>query len=57
MLTDIYGGKNLKDNAKIFLSILKGNGTAAQNNVVLANAALAISRLCTKFIFSCFRRC
>ena len=41
--TDIYGGKNLKENAKTFLSILKGNGTAAQNNVVLANAAFAIS--------------
>ncbi len=40
---DIYGGNNLEENAKIFLSILEGNGTEAQNNVVLANAAFAIS--------------
>jgi anthranilate phosphoribosyltransferase len=39
----IFGGKNLEENAKVFLSVLKGNGTDAQNNVVIANAAFAIS--------------
>lgn len=40
---ELYGGKTIAANAKLFLNILKGKGTAAQNNVVLANAALAIS--------------
>lgn len=40
---ELYGGKTIASNARIFLDILKGKGTAAQNNVVLANAALAIS--------------
>lgn len=40
---DIEGGKTVAANAKIFLDILKGKGTDAQNNVVLANAALALS--------------
>lgn len=39
----IHGGKTIASNAKIFLDILKGKGTEAQNNVVIANAALAIS--------------
>lgn len=38
----IYGGKAIKDAAFIFNSILKGEGTDDQNNVVCANAALAI---------------
>lgn len=40
---DIAGGNNVDDAAKIFLSILKGNGTWAQNAVVLANAAMALN--------------
>ena len=40
---DIYGGKTVKDSADIFVKILQGNGTEAQNNVVCANAGLAIS--------------
>lgn len=40
--TDLTGGKTVKDAAKIFEKILKGKGTAAQNSVVLANAAMAI---------------
>ena len=39
---DIYGGNSVEDAAKIFLSILKGNGTWAQNAVVLANSAMAL---------------
>ena len=32
----------MADAAKIFKSILEGNGTEAQNNVVLTNAAFAL---------------
>lgn len=38
----IYGGNTKKEAAQIFISILEGNGTEAQNAVVLANAALAL---------------
>ena len=40
---EIYGGKTVKDSAGIFMRILSGEGTEAQNNVVAANAGLAIS--------------
>ncbi len=39
---DIYGGHTVEEAAKIFLTILKGEGTWAQTNVVLANAAVAL---------------
>lgn len=39
---DITGGNSAEDAAKLFLKILKGQGTWAQNAVVLANAALAL---------------
>jgi anthranilate phosphoribosyltransferase len=40
---DIYGGTTVEEAAKIFLKILKGEGTWAQNAVVLANAAMALN--------------
>ena len=40
--SDIYGGNSPEEAAKIFLEILKGKGTWAQNAVVLANAAMAL---------------
>jgi anthranilate phosphoribosyltransferase len=40
---EIYGGETVEDNANIFMKILNGEGTDAQNNVVSANAGLAIS--------------
>lgn len=40
--SDIYGGNSVKDAAKIFMNILDGSGTMAQNNVVLTNAAFAL---------------
>lgn len=40
---DIYGGKSVKESADIFLKVLDGQGSEAQNNVVCANAGLAIS--------------
>lgn len=39
---DIYGGNTPEEAAKIFLKILKGEGSWAQNAVVLANAAMAL---------------
>ena len=39
---DIYGGDTLEEAAKIFINILKGEGSWAQNAVVLANAAMAL---------------
>jgi anthranilate phosphoribosyltransferase len=38
----IYGGETVDGSAKIFETILKGDGTTAQNSVVIANAAMAI---------------
>jgi len=40
--TVIYGGNTAEDAAKLFVNILKGAGTWAQNAVVLANAAMAL---------------
>jgi anthranilate phosphoribosyltransferase len=40
--TDIYGGNSVEEAAKIFIKILKGEGSWAQNAVVLANAAMAL---------------
>jgi anthranilate phosphoribosyltransferase len=40
--TDIYGGNSVEEAAKIFARILKGEGSWAQNAVVLANAAMAL---------------
>lgn len=39
---DIHGGNSVEDAAKIFLSILKGEGSWAQNAVTLANAAMGL---------------
>jgi anthranilate phosphoribosyltransferase len=40
--SDLYGGASIKEAATCFTEILSGNGTAAQNAVVTANAAIAI---------------
>lgn len=40
--TDIYGGNTVEEAAKLFHKILKGEGSWAQNAVVLANAAMAL---------------
>ena len=39
---DIYGGNSVEEAAAIFKKILKGEGSWAQNAVVLANAAMAL---------------
>lgn len=40
--SDISGGASVEEAAKIFMTILKGEGSWAQNAVVLANAAMAL---------------
>lgn len=40
--SDIYGGRTVEEAAKIFSTIIKGEGNWAQNAVVLANAAMAL---------------
>ncbi len=39
---DLYGGETIADAAKIFMQILEGKGTKAQNAVVVANAGMGI---------------
>tara|TARA_R110002049_G_scaffold20098_3_gene74309 strand:+ start:1298 stop:2290 length:993 start_codon:yes stop_codon:yes gene_type:complete len=41
--SDIIGGESIEDSAQIFLNILGGKGTVSQNNVVCANAGIAIA--------------
>lgn len=41
--SSIFGGNTVKEAAKLFQNIIKGEGTNAQNNVVCANAGLAIA--------------
>ena len=40
---EIHGGDTVAESAEIFQKILKGKGSEAQNNVVCANAGLAIA--------------
>lgn len=39
------GGKDISSSVKIFMDIIKNNGTDAQNNVVCANAGMAIATI------------
>ena len=41
--SEIVGGDSIEESAQIFLNVLQGKGTDAQNNVVCANAGVAIS--------------
>lgn len=41
--SDIAGGGSIASSAKIFMDILEGKGTMAQQNVVCANAGMAIA--------------
>lgn len=40
--TDLKGGDTVEEAAKIFTSVLDGKGTPQQNDVVIANAAMAL---------------
>lgn len=41
--SEIEGGKTIEESAQLFTNIISGKGTEAQNNVVCANAAMAIA--------------
>lgn len=41
--SEITGGEDIAESAQIFLNVLHGKGTEAQNNVVCANAGIAIA--------------
>ena len=43
--SELFGGETVAESAKIFVSILDGKGTEAQNNAVLANAAFALKTI------------
>lgn len=40
---EIQGGTTIEESAKLFMNIIQGKGTHAQNNVVCANAGMAIA--------------
>lgn len=40
--SEISGGENIKGNASIFMNVLENKGSSAQQQVVIANAALAL---------------
>ncbi|HLV15828.1 MAG TPA: anthranilate phosphoribosyltransferase [Xanthomarina sp.] len=50
----IHGGTSIASSAKIFTHILNGQGTKAQNQVVCANAAMAIKTVTNKTVEECF---
>ena len=53
--SEIAGGDTVSASASIFSSVLNGDGTNAQNNVVLSNAALAIRTINPEKTFAdCF---
>ena len=39
---DLSGGKSVEESAKLFMNVLNGKGTKAQNEVIVANAGIAI---------------
>ncbi|CAM4178390.1 anthranilate phosphoribosyltransferase [Flavobacterium antarcticum] len=51
---DIEGGTTVKESADLFLNIINGKGTETQNNVVCANAAMAISTVTNDTPIECF---
>jgi anthranilate phosphoribosyltransferase len=40
---EIQGGTTIEESAKLFMNIIEGKGTDAQNNVVCANSGMAIA--------------
>jgi anthranilate phosphoribosyltransferase len=39
---DIVGGNSVEESAKVFISVLEGKGTEAQNAAIIANAGMAL---------------
>ncbi len=53
--SEIIGGSTVADSADIFMKVLNNEATTAQNNVVLANAAIAIKTIHPEKTFAdCF---
>ena len=46
---ELAGGKTIEESARIFTNVLEGSGTEAQNNAVVANAAMGIYLMNEKF--------
>lgn len=40
--SDLHGGKTIEESAQIFMKVLEGKGTEAQNSAVIANTTMAI---------------
>ncbi len=53
---DIKGGETIEQSAAIFMNIISGNGTEAQQNVVCANASLAIATVENSSIIDAFAK-
>jgi anthranilate phosphoribosyltransferase len=53
---DIKGGETIEESATIFMNIISGNGTEAQQNVVCANAALAIATVENCTVLNAFEK-
>ena len=53
---EIKGGETIEESAQIFMNIISGKGTEAQQNVVCANAALAISTVENSSIINAFAK-
>jgi anthranilate phosphoribosyltransferase len=53
---EIKGGKTIEEAATIFMTIISGKGTEAQQNVVCANAALAIATVENCAIIEAFNK-
>ncbi len=51
---EIYGGETVDEAVAIFKNIIEGKGTEAQNNVVCANAAMAIDLFTGAGFKACF---
>ena len=49
--SDLNGGANIEEASEIFLNILHGEGSKAQNDVVIANAAFALQLVNPQIIF------
>lgn len=56
LLEDIKGGETIEESAAIFYAVISGKGTNSQNNVVLANAGLAIATVENTSILNGFEK-
>jgi len=53
---EIKGGNSIEESATIFMNIISGKGTDAQQNVVCANAALAIAAVENSSVLNAFAK-